>query len=130
MSGLLRPVAGNEKLALVPEIHFVVTWDPDVDPTHDRMNDLERRVEEAVLNGKIVVISTDLPPRVFERSGVVPLRWGSPRIIVVGKGWRGSRVKKSVFAGEEPVPCWKLWRYKWDGSTDLLALPALKRSKS
>lgn len=124
-SGLFRPVSGNGRL--VNSALFVVEWPEDRPLSTEELTKLEIEVENAVLSGLVVVVSTALPRDVFARAGVVPLRYGAPRIIVDAGNWLGYRVSKSIARGEEPVRGWRLWRYAWDGKTDLLARPPLKR---
>lgn len=86
-----------------------------------RMADLEhieRLTEEGVLNGEVLVTSHDKPE--YQRSAVVPLRWGSPRILCLDRGLfqvLGPDLKDEAFRMA------RLWRYEFDASTDLVVSP-------
>lgn len=84
---------------------------------------IERLTEEGVLAGKRLVSGHDTPE--YQRSAVVPLRWGAPRIIVLDKGLfraLGEDLK------DEPFPAARLWRYQFDSRTDL-AVSAINPDK-
>lgn len=75
---------------------------------------IESCVEEGVLNGEVLVSGHDTPE--YQRSAVVPLRWGAPRVLVLDQGFF------HVFGPdltEEPFRAARLWRYKFDAKTDL-----------
>lgn len=75
---------------------------------------IDNLTEEGVLAGKVLVSGHDTPE--YQRSAVVPLRWGAPRILVLDKGFF------QVFGedlNEEPFRAARLWRYKFDPKTDL-----------
>jgi DNA processing protein len=76
---------------------------------------IDRRVEEAVLDGQVLVTGHDTPE--YQRAAVVPLRWGAPRILVLDTGLfktLGEDLK------EEPFRTARLWRYQFDPRTDLV----------
>lgn len=79
---------------------------------------MERLAEEAVLAGEIIVSGHDTPE--YQRSALVPLRWGAPRVLCLDRG---------LFEGlgedlkEEPFRAARLWRYQFDPSTDLVISP-------
>lgn len=79
---------------------------------------LEERVEAGVLDAEVLVSGHDRPE--YQRAAVVPLRWGSPRILCLDRG---------VFEAlgddlrEEPFRAARLWRYQFDPSTDLVVSP-------
>lgn len=78
------------------------------------LDDVERRTEHFVLDGKVLVCGIHNPGQT--RSAIVPLRWGSPRIVVFSGGFfhhLGKDLK------EEPFRAARLWRYQWDSITDL-----------
>lgn len=85
-------------------------------PTHRRaeLDAVEREAEEYVLGSRILVCGIHSPAH--QRAAVVPLRWGSPRIVVVSGGFYhhfGSELK------DEPFRAARLWRYQFDPMTDL-----------
>lgn len=86
-------------------------------PDHHRSSDLdsiEKAAEELVLSSGILVCG--IHSLAHQRSAVVPLRWGAPRIVVVSGGFLrhfGSNLK------DEPFRAARLWRYQWDPKTDL-----------
>jgi hypothetical protein len=76
---------------------------------------IEREVEEFVLGGKILVCG--IHNAAHQRSAIVPLRWGSPRIVVVSGGFKhhlGENLDQELFRAA------RLWRYGWDARTDLI----------
>ena len=78
------------------------------------LEQIERVVEEGVLDGRVLVSGHDTPE--YQRGAVVPLRWGAPRILVLDQGFF------QVFGedlNEEPFRAARLWRYKFDTKTDL-----------
>jgi predicted Rossmann fold nucleotide-binding protein DprA/Smf involved in DNA uptake len=79
---------------------------------------IERLAEEGVLNGEVLVSGHDKPE--YQRSAVVPLRWGAPRILGLDRGFfqvLGEDLKKEAFRVA------RLWRYEFDPSTDLAISP-------
>jgi predicted Rossmann fold nucleotide-binding protein DprA/Smf involved in DNA uptake len=48
------------------------------------LDQIEKLTEEGVLAGEILVAGHDTPE--YQRSAVVPLRWGSPRILCLDRG--------------------------------------------
>jgi len=96
------------ELAFVPE-----AFGP---PIHSprQLDAIERDSEEIVLASKILVCGIHSPAHM--RAAIVPLRWGSPRIVVFSGGFRfhlGTDLK------DEPFPAGRLWREAWDCRTDL-----------
>jgi len=78
------------------------------------LDTIERMTEELVLAGKIIVCGIHNPAHI--RAACVPLRWGSPRIVVLSGGFHyhlGTDLKS------EPFRAGRLWRYEWDAKTDL-----------
>ena len=56
----------------------------------------------------------------YQRSAVVPLRWGAPRILCLDRGLfqvLGDDLKNEAFRAA------RLWRYEFDPSTDLVISP-------
>ncbi len=79
---------------------------------------MEKLTEEAVLAGEVVVSGHDTPE--YQRSALVPLRWGAPRILCLDRGLfeaLGPELK------EEPFRAARLWRYQFDPKTDLVVSP-------
>lgn len=79
---------------------------------------IERWSEEGVLAGEVLVTGHDRPE--YQRSAVVPLRWGSPRILCLDRGLfkvLGADLKDEAFRTA------RLWRYEFDPTTDLVVSP-------
>lgn len=79
---------------------------------------MERLCEEAVLNSEVLVTGHDRAT--YQRSAVVPLRWGSPRILCLDRGLfrvLGTDLKQEAFRAA------RLWRYEFDPTTDLVVSP-------
>ena len=83
-------------------------------PTDRTLREAEEYAEGLVLDGGILV-STDCGP-FYQRMAIVPLRWGAPRILVFN-GTLEDHLGTDLT--EEPFRAARLWRYKWDGRTDL-----------
>lgn len=86
-------------------------------PDHDRdeLDEIERLTERSVLEGKVLVTGIHSPAHM--RAAIVPLRWGSPRILVLSGGFKyhlGADLK------QEPFRAARLWRYQLDERTDLV----------
>ncbi len=79
---------------------------------------IEMLTEKGVLNGEVLVTGHDKPE--YQRSAVVPLRWGAPRILCLDRGLfqvLGEDLKNEAFRIA------RLWRYEFDPSTDLVVSP-------
>jgi len=79
---------------------------------------IEKLTEEGVLNGEILVTGHDTPE--YQRSAIVPLRWGAPRILCLDRGLfkvLGDDLKDEAFRAA------RLWRYQFDPGTDLAISP-------
>ncbi|MBI1755833.1 MAG: hypothetical protein HYR64_01840 [Fimbriimonas ginsengisoli] len=79
---------------------------------------IERLVEEGVLAGEVLVCGHDTPE--YQRAAVVPLRWGSPRILCLDRGLfrvLGENLRDEAFRAA------RLWRYEFDPSVDLVVSP-------
>ncbi|MGV3615164.1 MAG: hypothetical protein ACO1SV_07495 [Fimbriimonas sp.] len=79
--------------------------------------DLDAVSEEAerlVLAGKILVCGVHSPAH--RRAAVVPLKWGSPRILAFSGGFR---FHLGPDLDEEPFEEARRWRHVWDPATDL-----------
>lgn len=88
-------------------------------PLAERLGYLEQEAEKAVLRGEVVVINCKyLGVRSEEtdiaiRAGTVPLRWGSPRLLLVTP-----EHSRALMQGDEIARAWRLWRYKFDPGCD------------
>lgn len=82
--------------------------------TKDDLNAVEQRTEEGVLAGKILV--SGHTKDAYRTSSVVPLRWGAPRILVLDASFYEAH---GEHLEEEPFRAARLWRYKFDSTTDL-----------
>lgn len=79
---------------------------------------IEQLTETGVLASEALVTGHDRPE--YQRSAVVPLRWGSPRILCLDRGLfqvLGEDLKNEAFRAA------RLWRYEFDPSTDLAVSP-------
>jgi len=82
------------------------------------LDEIERITEEGVLHGKILVTGHDTPE--YQRSAIVPLRWGSPRVLCLDRGLfkvLGDDLRDEAFRAA------RLWRYEFDPRTDLAISP-------
>lgn len=83
--------------------------------TSAQLDEIERMTQSLVLDGHVLVTGIHSPAH--QRSAVVPLRWGAPRVLVLSGGFHhhlGPDLK------EEPFPTARLWRYQFDSQTDLV----------
>ncbi|MBX7135752.1 MAG: hypothetical protein K1X67_24050 [Fimbriimonadaceae bacterium] len=97
------------KLATVEAAHGPSTHSPA------ELDEVERTSEALVLDGKVLVCGIHSPAH--QRSAVVPLRWGAPRVLCFSGGFHhhlGPDLK------EEPFRVARLWRYQFDPQTDLV----------
>ncbi len=76
---------------------------------------VERVAEEGVLAPRTLVTGVNTPA--YQRSAVVPLRWGAPRILVLDRGLFEALGKD---LSKEPFRTARLWRYRFDPQTDLV----------
>ncbi|RYG39500.1 hypothetical protein EON81_00675 [bacterium] len=79
---------------------------------------IEKYAEEGVLGGEVLVTGHDRPE--YQRSAIVPLRWGAPRILCLDRGLfrvLGEDLKDEAFRAA------RLWRYEFDPRTDLAVSP-------
>ena len=79
---------------------------------------IERLTEEGVLGGETLVTGHDRPE--YQRSAIVPLRWGAPRVLVLDRGLfqvLGPDLRDEAFRAA------RLWRYEFDPATDLAVSP-------
>jgi hypothetical protein len=85
-------------------------------PSHTpaSLDAIEAEAERLVLDGRILVCG--IHNLAHQRAAIVPIRWGSPRIVVFSGGFfhhLGNDLK------QEPFRTARLWRYQWDAKTDL-----------
>lgn len=80
-----------------------------------RENRIEAQAEQIVLGSQILVCGVHNPWH--QRAAIVPLRWGSPRIIVFSGGFK---YHLGDDLNEEPFRAARLWRYAFDPLTDLV----------
>ena len=78
------------------------------------LDQIERLAEEGVLRSEVLVCGHDRPE--YQRAAVVPLRWGSPRILCLDRGLFQALGDNLT---EEPFRAARLWRYQFDPLTDL-----------
>lgn len=88
------------------------------------LNLIEKVTEEGVLAGEILVSGHDRLE--YQRSAIVPLRWGAPRILCLDRGFFEALGKDLK---EEPFRTARLWRYEFDPQTDLVVSPFLPHAK-
>jgi predicted Rossmann fold nucleotide-binding protein DprA/Smf involved in DNA uptake len=82
------------------------------------LEQIERLAEGGVLEGEVLVAGHDTPE--YQRAAVVPLRWGSPRILCLDRGLfrvLGEDLREEAFRAA------RLWRYEFDPHTDLVVSP-------
>jgi len=77
--------------------------------------EVEKEAEELVLRGETLVCG--IHNVCHMRAAIVPLRWGSPRILVFSGGFRFHLGEDLL---DEPFLSARLWRYQWDARTDLV----------
>lgn len=80
----------------------------------DELDEVERQAREHVFRGRTLVCGVHSPAH--RRAAAVPLRWGSPRVVVVSGGFF-HHLGPSL--DEEPFPEGRLWRAGFDPATDL-----------
>ncbi len=82
------------------------------------LDHMERLAEDGVLAGEVLVAGHDRPE--YQRTAIVPLRWGSPRILCLDRGLfkvLGDDLRDEAFRAA------RLWRYQFDPLTDLVVSP-------
>lgn len=84
-------------------------------PPPRAMERLERAVEKWVLRPSVLVGGHSTPA--YQRAAVVPLRWGTPRILVFDCGIFRAL---SDTLDSEPFRTARLWRYNFDPKMDLV----------
>ncbi len=85
-------------------------------PTHlpRILDEIERDAEHHVLNSRTLVCG--IHQAAHMRAAIVPLRWRSPRIVVLSRGFHFHLGKELT---NEPFLSATLWRDRWDPKTDL-----------
>jgi DNA processing protein len=101
---------GNSKLLLKKNFSVLSSRNSSV----AALNQIEKVAEEGVLKGEILVSGHDT--KEYQRSAVVPLRWGSPRILVIDRGFYAALGQDLSL---EPFRAARLWRHEFDPNTDL-----------
>ncbi|MFZ4506443.1 MAG: DNA-processing protein DprA [Fimbriimonas sp.] len=79
------------------------------------LDKMERLAEEGVLGAEVLVTGHDRPE--YQRTAIVPLRWGAPRVLVLDRGLfnvLGPTLRDEAFRAA------RLWRYEFDPTTDLV----------
>lgn len=79
---------------------------------------IEKLVEEGVFASEVLVAGHDRPE--YQRAAVVPLRWGSPRVLCLDRGMFRALGED---LSQEPFRAARLWRYNFDPKTDLALSP-------
>jgi len=105
---------GNVRL-LDSHLDFVECSLGLIHPRPRELEAVEQEAERLVLSGKVLVAGIHNPAH--QRAAIVPLRWGSPRILVFSGGFRhhlGPELR------DEPFQVARLWRYEFDKRTDLV----------
>jgi len=105
---------GNQRL--LESQTFCVLSSRDSSPA--ALDQIERLAEDGVLKGDVLVTGHDRIE--YQRSAIVPLRWGAPRILCFDRGLfkvLGEDLKDEAFRAA------RLWRYEFDPQTDLAISP-------
>lgn len=105
---------GNQKL--IESKTFCILSSRSTPPK--ALDKIEKLAEEGVLKGEVLVSGHDRPE--YQRSAVVPLRWGSPRILCLDRGMFGALGDD---LSVEPFRTARLWRFQFDKNTDLVVSP-------
>lgn len=111
---------GNQKL--IGAKTFSVMSSRNTSPAGQDL--IEKLTEEGVLQGEVIVTSDNRPE--YQRSALVPLRWGAPRILCLDRGLFESLGPNLT---DEPFRAARLWRYQYDKDTDLAISPFRPKAK-
>lgn len=106
-------VYGNVRLLESSLVYIPAALGPDVHLPRE-LEELEREAEFHVLESRTLVCG--IHSAAHKRIAVVPLRWGSPRIVVLSGGFC-HHLGQSL--DQEPFRTARLWRYVWDPLTDM-----------
>ncbi|MBL8047571.1 MAG: DNA-processing protein DprA [Chthonomonas sp.] len=79
------------------------------------LEQIEKLAEEGIEHSEVLVAGHDT--KEYQRAAIVPLRWGSPRILVLDMGMFAALGEN---LDDEPFRTARLWRYKFDPQTDLV----------
>lgn len=97
---------------------FCIACSRDVEPKV--LEVVEQAVEEGVLRGEVLVTGANTDA--YRRGAVVPLRWGSPRVLVLDRGLFRALGDSLT---DEPFSVARLWRYNFDPTVDLVVSAVL-----
>lgn len=78
------------------------------------LNMIESLTHEGIKNGEVLLSGHSTPE--YQRAAVVPLRWGTPRMLVLDRGLFKAMGDE---LSQEPFGAARLWRYQFDPNTDL-----------
>lgn len=104
---------GNARLLGANLAHVELALGPPNQPPAT-LDEVEKLAEQIVLGGKVLV--SGVHNAAHQRAAVVPLRWGSPRILILSGGFEHHLGKDLK---EEPFRAARLWRYQFDERSDL-----------
>ena len=104
---------GNIRL-LGANLGFVRRTLGSLDSSPRELDEVEREAETLVLQSRVLVCGIHNIPQM--RAAIVPLRWGSPRIVVFSGGFQHHLGEQ---LDQEPFLSATLWRDRWDHRTDL-----------
>jgi predicted Rossmann fold nucleotide-binding protein DprA/Smf involved in DNA uptake len=79
------------------------------------LDQIDFLTEAGVLGGEVLVAGENTPE--YQRAAIVPLRWGSPRILCLDRGLFETLGED---LSQEPFRAARLWRYEFDAKTDLV----------
>lgn len=105
---------GNVRLLGANLAHVELALGPP-NQTPATLDEIEHETERLVLSGQTLV--TGVHNAALQRAAIVPLRWGSPRILVLSGGFEHHLGKDLK---QEPFRAARLWRYQFDERCDLV----------
>lgn len=105
---------GNARLLGAKLVHVAGALGP---ASHGQaeLDRIEQEAEKRILEGCVTVSGVHNPAH--QRTAVVALRWGAPRVLVFSGGFFHHLGKD---LDQEPFRAARLWRYKFDPRTDLV----------
>jgi hypothetical protein len=106
-------VYGNPRLLTSKRTHVNKVCTGNENNPQDLI-DIAIETNRLVFDGFVIV--SGIHNRLHRQSALVPLRWGSPRILVISGGF--THYFGDDF-GEEPFPLARRWRDRWDPRVDL-----------
>lgn len=104
---------GNVR-ALKADLAFVASARGESCHTPSQLDAISAEAMRVVLGSQVLVCG--IHSLAHQRAAVVPLRWGSPRIVILSGGFKyhfGENLD------QEPFRAARLWRRGWDPLTDL-----------